>query len=248
MKTNMTRNTTTTLTLSAAAIVALFVTATGAHAAAILADEFDDIAVDGTQKAATIGAWDTVAGINAPSTTLTFQNGTDGTTALNLWDHVLQTNVPAGEVFPRNNMTSGGWDTTIQFTVLANTEIDLSNIVLDLRIGGSSGGDNTLNSKNGNEIIDLIGSVSGSLGSVTTPTNSYPTVEYTRTVDLSSLPTLDDSETYFLVIKERGYGFGHYKSFQAVALNGNITVIPEPSTMALVGLGSLLLIAGRRRG
>lgn len=220
-----------------------------AQAAVVLADELDDITVDGPQTSASIGAWDTVAGINAPSTTFTFQNGTDGTTTLTLRDDVVDGDVPDGEVFPNNNMTAGGWDTSIDFSLDGSTAtIDLTSLVLDLRLGGSGGGNNNTGNKSGQVIAVLTGSSSGNLGSADLGGNqSYPSIEYVRTIDLTSLPTLDGSETYTLTIQARGTGFGHFKALQAVELNGDVTAIPEPGSLALMGLGGLMMIKRRRR-
>lgn len=221
--------------------------ATSAQADVILADELADITVGGTPKSATIGSWDTVNGIVAPSTTMTFQNGTDGTTDLNLWDDVVDADVPDGEILPYINMTAGGWDTTIALGLDGATgSIDLTSLVVDIRLAGSSGGDNNTQSKSGQIIVVLTGSSSGVLGTVDPGASSYPATLYTRTVDLSSLPTLDDTEDYTLTIQARGTGWGHFKSLQALELNGDITAIPEPASLALLGLGGLMMVRRRR--
>lgn len=97
-------------------------------------------------------------------------------------------------------------------------------------------------------LVVLPGSISGALGTVDLGGNiGYTSVEYTRTLDLSSFATLDDSETYTITLQARGDGFGHHKSLQAFTLNGDVGVVPEPSTIGLLGLGALALILRRRK-
>ena len=174
------------------------------NAEVILADELNDVAVIGpSNTSASIGSWDTVTGVTAPSTTLTFQNGTDGTTTLT-----------SGEVLPNNNMTAGGWDTSIVLDLDGSTQsIDLTSLVIDFRLANSAGADNTTQNKSGQVLVELSGSSSGVLGTVDLGGNqSYPTVQYTRTLDLTGLPSLDTSETYTFTIQARGIDWGHFRN------------------------------------
>ena len=224
--------------LPSAVLAGLALAASHADAAVVLADDFSGVSKVGST--ATIGGWDTVDGIDAPSTALSFK---DGDSASTVGFH----NATANEIDVNNNMTAGGWDTSIALVVDAGTaSIDLNTLVLDMRLINGSGGPNTTGSKSGRMIAELVGSSSGSLGTVDPGNSGYPSVAYTRTLDLSSLPSLDSSETYTLVIQARGTGHGHHKSLQALELSGDITPVPEPAVFSLLGLAAFSLLRRRR--
>lgn len=226
------------LTLVAGGALAAAGLTPSAEAAVILADDFTGVTRSG--NTATISSWDTVSGIDAPSTSLDFFVG--GTTTAVSFFNV------ADEIAVNRNMTADGWDTSITFELDSATQsIDLTTLVLDIRLTNNSGANNTTASKNGRMIAVLEGSSSGVLGTIDPGNLSYPSVEHTRTLDLSGLASLDGSETYTLKIQARGTGFGHFKSLQALELNGDITPVPEPGSLALLGLGGLLVASRRRR-
>ena len=226
------------LTLIAVVTVSFSLTA---QAAIILGDEFADV-VDAskTGNTATFDSWDSVNGINAPASSLSFFVG-DTTTPVGFH------NASDGEIDVNNNMTAGGWDTSILLNLDGSTgSIGLTSLILDMRLTNGSGADNSTGSKSGRMAVELIGSSSGSLGTVDPGNSSYPSVEYVRTLDLTGLPALGTSESYTLVVKARGTGFGHHKSLQALELNGDITAIPEPGTIGLLALACSALLLFRR--
>ena len=218
-------------------------TASIANASVVLSSDFT--AVDPTDTVAPFTAanitWDTVNGINTPAGELTFTDPGGGDV-----DGFFST---ANEIAVDYNMTSDGpWTTSLALVLDGSTaSIDLTTVDVGLRLTNNAGANNSTSSKNGRTTIELIGSVSGSLGLVDPGNSNYPSVEYTRNIDVSALPSLDTSEDYTLVITTFGTGFGHNKSLQALAVNGDITPIPEPGSLALLGLGGLL-VARRRRG
>ena len=210
--------------------------ALSSHAAfVILSSDFTGVQRNSSTGVASGFSWDTVAAIDAPATSLTFVEGGGSTTVgfFNVND----------EIAVNRNMTAGGWDTSITFQLNSSTStLSLSQLVLDIRLTTGTGADNTTGSKQGRMAVQLFGSNSGLLGTVDPGDLSYPSVEHTRTLDLSGFDALDDSETYTLMIQARGSGFGHNKSLQGLQL----TAIPEPTTALLGGLGLLALLRRRR--
>jgi hypothetical protein len=240
----MTFKTKTTMSL-AAAMGTLALAATSSNAAVILADDFGDVLnANKTGHTANLGAWNTVNGITAPSTSLLFFDGGTATPAS------FHTGTSTdGEIDVNNNMTAGGWDTSFDLVLDgATSTIDLTTMVIDLRLTNGSGGAQTTGAKSGQMLVELEGSISGVLGTADLGGNiAYPTDVYQRTVDLSGFATLDGSETYTITLQARGTGFGHHKSLQAFTLNGDTSAVPEPTTTALLGLGGLALILRRRK-
>ena len=224
--------------IAAVVIVGLAFTA---HATTILETDFTGVSKDSATGIASDFTWDTVNGIEAPPTSLTFYRGDDGTTPVGFH------NVTDDEIDVNRNMTDGGWDTNIAFDLDlpgGYTAIQLSSLILDMRLTTGGGADNTTQNKTGAEAVTLTGSISGVLGSVSPAFSGYPGVTYQSIVDLTSLPELDDSETYTLLVQARGDGWGHHKSLQGLELTG--TLIPEPGTVSLLGLFGAALVVRRR--
>lgn len=228
-----------TLTILAAAALVSGLAVTQADAAVILADEFAD--ADRTGAVGTFGSWDTVSGISAPVASLAFVKG-DTTTAVGFHDNALNDGDGAFDV--NNNMTAGGWDTEIEL-VVGGQDLELTSLVIDIKLTNGSGAGQTTGSKSGQMLVDFLNASEVSVGSADLGGNvGYPSVSYTRTLDLTGI-TLSAGQTYTMVVKARGTGYGHHKALDAIELNGNL--VPEPGSLALIGLGGLL-IARRRRG
>lgn len=224
--------------------VAVCLIGINAHAAVILSSDFTGVDTsDATAPyTATNITWDDVNGIATPTGDLTFINPTGPSNVNGFFTGADQISVNY------NMVNNGPWQTEFDLVMEnAITEIDLTQIEVDLRLTTGSGSDNTTTSKNGRTTIELVGSVSGSLGTIDPGNSSYPSVFYTRTLDLTSLPTLDASETYSLLITTYGTGHGHNKSFIGFSLEGDVSVIPEPASLILLGLGSTLMLSRRRK-
>jgi hypothetical protein len=128
-----------------------------------------------------------------------------------------------GEIDVNNNMTAGGWDTSLMLDLDDSTAlIKLTSMVVDLRLTNNAGAPQT-SGKSSRVIVELVGSISGSLGKLDPGNSPSPSDPYTRTLDLTSLPTLDGSETYTLLLKARGTS--HNKSLKAIELKGNIAAV-----------------------
>lgn len=204
--------------------------ALSSQAAEVLSSDLTGVERSG--NTATIDSWDVVSGIDAPSTSLDFYQG--GTlTAVSFFN-------VADEIAVNRNMTDGGWDTSISFQLDSSTStLTLDQLVLNMRLSTGNGSDNTTGNKSGSMSVVLTGSASGLLGTVDPGFSNYPGVTYSRSLDLSALPELNDAESYTLTIQARGTGFGHHKALQGLEL----TAVPEPSAVffGLTGLGLLLL-------
>lgn len=221
--------------------------AASSHAAVILADDFGDAVK--TSSPATFGSWNTVSGINTPASSLTFVTAGDTAASIDDGSELSFHNNAAnpGMIDVNYNMTSGGWRTSINLVLDGSTSsIDLTSISLDMRLTNGSGASQTTGSKSGRMTLELVGSSSGVLGTIDPGNSSYPTVDYTRVLDLSALPTLDTSESYTINISALGTGFGHHKALDALSLEGDISAIPEPSTLLLGGFGLVVLMRRRR--
>jgi hypothetical protein len=220
----------------AASMGTLALAATSANATIILADDFAGVGKSG--NTATIGAWDTVFGISAPSNDLTFDHQSGGSASFFLVGG-------AGEIRVNSKMNNGGWETSLSITV-GGGDIDLTSLDLDyILIDGAGNDQASATNKTGRTVVDF-----GAAGSATLGLNGYTNVSpdanvyRDRDVDLTGI-TLLAGQTYTMNIATDGGGDGHHKGLNGLVLNG--TVVPEPSSAALLGLGGLALMFRRRK-
>ena len=164
----------------------------------------------------------------------------------------LFTTTAADGVFAVANNTSNGgeWNIQIDFTTGAD-QIILGAFSFDwLNFNGSGNNQNALR---GTEItFDLIqeGSsvISGPLELDTGAINTVNDGVQTNAFDLTGAATLDANTTYTIFLQagdDPATPDGNNFGFEAITLTG--TVVPEPSSALLLGLGSLALISRRKR-
>ena len=220
-----------------------------AQAAIILSDDFADV-VKTSSPATFASGWNTVNGITAPASSLTFFNASftpassDDGAELGFHNNGLN----PGMIDVNNNMTAGGWRTSIALVLDGSTgAIDLTSLSLDMRLTNGSGAGQSTSSKSGRMTVELVGSSSGVLGTVDPGNLAYPTVDYPRTLDLSGLHAVGTSEPYTMNISALGTGFGHHKALDALTLEGTVTAIPEPGSLALLASAGLLALLFLRR-
>jgi hypothetical protein len=219
-----------------------------ASAATILSTDFTEVTTDDSSGTVSNVSWDTVTGLNTPASTLNFVgNSEDGGGTLGFFD-------TADLISVDYNLSNEG---SFEFTI-ANLSLDGGTSAIDLTalsllLDGTTNSGATQVDANDRALevtVELIGSSSGSLG-----TSSFSADEpgggtgTTYTVDLTSFPSLGTSESYdFIINIDDVAEAGVNASMDDFLLTGNLTAIPEPSTLFFIGLiaGSVVLRRKRR--
>jgi len=211
-------------------------------AAVILADDFAGVSKSGSN--ATITAWDTENGVTAdtsfPATKVGGGNGTG--------DYF---DVNAGELDVDANVweTTQGWDISFDVTLSGPTlSVDLTSLDLTSWSINNSGGKRT---NNGAHAWTLTITGDGAYGTQSASADAAygGGQSATASIDLSGLGDLVAGEnyTFTLGVREATSGSSNtYATLDDFTLNGT-TVIPEPGSLALLGLGGLLIASRRRR-
>ena len=219
-----------------------------ADAATILATDFNTVTTTNGATTASDIVWNTVNGIDTPGTSLTIQ---DVLPEINT-NHNSDFHADSGELnVQRNHINEGDWFTTIEDVAIAagTASIDLTSLSISLN-ATINGGTPQSGSKVVGIDVEVFNSSAASLGSASAslsdPGGGTGTLV---TVDLTGLSSLTAGDTYDIVLTifTPTTTEGQNTSADNLTLNGDITPVPEPGSLALLGLGGLLIVR-RRRG
>jgi len=225
--------------------MALFAALSGtANAAVIFADNFTNVATNNATDTATLDtAWDTVSGVNAPSTALVIVGNGEFNAGADLKFHSMANWIAVDY----NLSNEGTWTTTIEDVTLdtGTASIDLTSLTLTMQ-----GTTNTGATQNGGrnlqltvEVFDTGGSLGSDTDSKTEPGGGSGT---TYTADLSGI-TMVAGETYDIEITiSSTYTSGVNAAIDNLVLNGDITPVPAPAALP-AGLALLGIVALKRR-
>ena len=223
------------LHLTACALVASALAAPGAI---LLSTDFSGRSVAG--KTANDVVW-TSNGLSAPSSL----TAVDEAPTSGAFSALFDTASSQGHFAPDKNIgNEGPWSATIPVT-LTTPQVSLESVDIDWQHFTNSG---TLQgpARGVRWTVTVTGSLSGLLANGTASA-SADAVSGINNVAFAAPLALDNSETYDIriFVENNGNTIGNNTGFDGLSFNGE--VIPEPSSLSMLGLGIFGLILRRRR-
>lgn len=208
-----------------------------AHAAVLASTDFSDRTVSGLT--ASDITW-TTSGITDPGD-LTAVGGPALFDTANAQDHFAP---------DRNTGNEGPWTVEIPLSFAASTAgITVSSVVIDWQFFNNSGAFQPVGLNRPTTFTaTVVGSSSGMVDTAALSTGSTGASGTGLTLTFDSPPSLDLSETWKVSLTADGDdGNGNNTGLNALTINGDITLVPEPSALVLGLAGSLLLLRRRRQ-
>lgn len=195
------------------------------------------LAVASVAQAELLATWDTVGGV--------VTDGADGATVsdLSVYGGAATTGT---SIWGMNDMTTGGgFQFTVSSIMFGAEEGVINNAVIAGSYTGSATGPNVLNWFVGASLVDTVdrgkaagGSFGAGAGGDLGTINSGDVV-YLRADTTGGTVRSGTSETF----SNTG---GTFYINKAMTLNGDISAVPEPATMSLLGLGALAMVLRRK--
>lgn len=231
----------TSTLLPAVMAASAMLVAGSAQADVVLSTDLSGTSYDSGTNTLSDITW-TTDGVSAPASSLTAVLGSA--------KDALTGSAPTGFLVGEDNVGSGGsWSTSFSFD-LTGDDLNLTSIEIDYSYFQLNG---TLQSNTGlntNFTVTVTGSSSGVLNStllagqtlvsLSPETTGTLTYNYATALDLNGLETY----TVEIAVTNSGVNQGTFAGVGGITLNA--TPVPEPGSLALLGLGGLL-IARRRR-
>ncbi|MBI1337003.1 MAG: PEP-CTERM sorting domain-containing protein [Phycisphaera sp.] len=208
--------------------------------AAVLFTDFDNTGVSGGDM---VGVVWTENGLSAPTTLGASASVRSGLTG--------DGDVEGGYFSPNANVNgssegSPAWTATWTITVGAGN-VELTDIVLrsaesnsGALLGGGNGGSNIKLTIKDNTTTNEIANQTQARSDQSGVSQS---LTYTLPLTLTAGNTYDVT---FAVWELGTTSSGHYESMDSLEFNGSVTPVPEPATLALLGIGGLMLIPRKR--